>query len=236
MSVFRAAGVLAGVVAAWVAVRSGTGVLLAVPLLSTGIVAGVLLGELFAPRPGGAVRRASLRVRRVTDYLPPAPATVAGCASLLLLGVSTGTTSLAGHGRLLECGGAAVGPFPGAYSTVPTGAVVGGGLLLAALTLRRVTRRPWLDDDAARRRSARTVTAASGVLVSAPLAAVSVSGGWALHRLADTCGHSWWTAAGQGLLVLAALAVLALGWFGAALLIPPTAPTAAGTVPAVAAR
>ena len=234
---WRLAGLLVGALAAYAAVQAdglGRGLLLAAPIFGLGILGGALLGEITAPGPAGVVRRAQLRTRRATDYLPRVLSPVVLAAAVAFLAVSAATTALAtpddqGRARALECalGDMTAGhsPFPGSFYTVPALAAVLLGLALAALVLRRVAGRPQMaesagTDDAVRRRSAEAVVAATGVLVLVPLVGFAVTGGGGLVALGGTCERNGWTVAGWGLLVVGGLAAAAACWCAAVLLAP----------------
>jgi hypothetical protein len=201
---WRAAGLGAGVVgAALVLARShlGDGALLAAPVGALGVLAGVAVGELRAPRPAGPVRSAALEVRRVRDHLPrgltSAVATaLAGLALLLAATTATGSADDLGRpGRWLvlrrgDLGVEARGPWPGAYYSLPLAVVVLAGLAAAGIALVRVVRRPRPDgdrerDDLVRRSSAEAVVAAVGVLAAVPLAGCAAVAAGGLLGFAD---------------------------------------------------
>lgn len=186
---WRWGGALAGAIAATGVALSmglGRGLLLAAPVFSLGVVLGVVLGELRTPRPVGPVRRAAVETRSVGDYLPRRLAVsvaVAGVAELVLLVWTTSRGSSddmgrAGRSLTHVCGDLTTtrSPWPGSFYTVPLGAAVLVGLLLAAVGLWRVVGRPrpvdrageLIHDDQARRLSATTLTGACGVLISVP--------------------------------------------------------------------
>ena len=123
------------------------------------------------------------------------------------------------------------GPWPGAYYTAPLLVVVVVGVLLALLVLRTTVARPPVPaavtqgaapaaqaaqaaqaaglDTAQRIRSAQAVVAAVGVLLSVPLAGMSLFAGVAVGGMGG-CAPAWWTGVGLalGLLALAATGVL----------------------------
>jgi hypothetical protein len=235
---WRWAGIVLGAVAAYLTMGAdalGRGILLAPPVFGLCVLAGALAGEFTGRSPAGGTRRAQLRVRRTVDYLPRGlGASVAG-AVLVLLALAAATTAAGSPddqgraGRALVCtfpeGGASHGPWPGRFYTFPALAVVLAGLVLTALALRRVVRRPQPagvaeGDDMLRRRSAEVITAATGVLVLVPLIGIATTAGAAMSSLADVCGHPWWTVAGRGLEGLALAAFVTVAWCGARLLLP----------------
>ena len=234
---WRLAGVLAGVigvVVVLVASVSIRGVLVAAPVFGVGVLAGTLAGELGMPAPTGQVRSAELRVRRTADYVPRGLGALV-CASAVALVALVAVTTTARLPGLLgspsdpECyvheGDYGVGLWPGVQNTVPALSVVLIGLMLAALTLRRVVRRPRSADvvrfdDVSRRRSAEVVTAASGVLVLASCLSIAGTAGLTLRFLASVCTASSWASNGTLLSIVALAAFLATAWCGAALLLP----------------
>lgn len=235
---WRWGGVLVGAIAALVVALSmglGRGVLLAVPVFSLGVVLGVVLGELRAPRPAGPVRRAAVETRSVRDYLPRWPAAfvaVAGVTELVLLVWTTSVGSSddmgrAGRSLTRVCGDVTTtkGPWPGSFYSVPLGAAVVVGLLLAAVGLWRVVGRPrptdesgeLVHDDQARRLSATALTGACGVLITVPLLGASLVAAAAL--LPMPCAPTSWTLIGWALIVLAAGWLVLLGWSVKAILL-----------------
>jgi hypothetical protein len=238
-----AVGVVVGVVAAYQG-GLGRGLLLAAPLFALCVLAGVLVGELRVGTPGGPVRQAALEVRRVRDYLPRALGSAVGAAGALLAVVLVLTTAVgspddmgrAGRDLVRRCSAvltAGAGPWPGSYYAFPLAVVVLCGLLAAGVVLTRVVRRPRQSDDLAvdealRRSAAGAVTAAVGLLITVPLAGVSIVAGAALVGV--SCHPAWWSVAALGLatvaiacLALAAVCVSTLtarGWRDARLAVP----------------
>ncbi|WP_436521042.1 hypothetical protein [Actinoplanes sp. HUAS TT8] len=133
-------------------------------------------------------------------------------------------------------------PWPGRFYSLPIGAAILLGLAAAAFALRAVIRRPALTetahranagtpagtgpgvgigagvgagtaDDDLRRTSARTITAACGVLVTAPLAGSALFAAGALGRAG--CPSAIYPLAHWTALALAGLTVLAAGTFTA---------------------
>ncbi|MEJ5946803.1 hypothetical protein WDZ17_16015 [Pseudokineococcus basanitobsidens] len=236
----RWTGAAVGVVAALVLASAGTlgrGPLLAPAALGLGVLAGVLVGELAVrPRRTG-VRSASLETRRVRDLLPRPTAAVVAATTVFLLGLLVVTTATASPddlgrpGRSLagSCSAGtsfARGPWPGSYYSLPLAVAVLVGLLAAALVLRRVAARPAVGgtpeldeaDLVLRRRAGAAVTAAVGVLVSAPLAGVlAVSAGVAGGL---DCPSGAWQALTVVLVAALPVSVAVLGWCAAVLLVP----------------
>jgi hypothetical protein len=240
----RAAGILAGSGAAFVvseADRLGLGQALAVPVFGACLIGGVFLGELTLPRPPTTgVRTARLTPRQVRDFLPRVPTTVLvvlGAALLGLLSVTTVTGSADDQGRAgriirFDCppvaGGTVTsgrGPWPGSYYSVPILLTVLATVVLAAVVLRAIVRRPHADvDDASaddyRRRSASTVVATLGLVVAVPLAGSALITAGALRG--ETCAPGIARAMSTPLAALALVAVLAIGYYAARLLLPPS--------------
>jgi hypothetical protein len=243
---WRWAGIGAGAGAAYGAATSGrfgSGLLFAAPLFGLFALAGALAGEFTRPIPGGPVRRAHLRVRRVRDYAPARLGAVVIAATMVLFVLAAVTTTVASAddlgraGRWLACvngqHGAAYGPWPGSFYTVPGLGLVLAGLVLAALTLRRIARRPQPADNAEaddrmRRCSTDLVVSATGILVLVPLAGIALTASVPLMVLADECGHVWWTGAGWSLIGLTGAASALAIWCLSRLLLPRNSGGAAG--------
>lgn len=237
---WRAAGVLLGLVAAALTYRYGSlgrGVMLAAPVFALCLLLGVVAGELQVRAPQTTTRAAALEVRRLRDYVPRVLGSVVGVATGLLVLLLTATTALgsaddlgrAGRTLSRQCSelvSSSRSPWPGSFYSVPLAAVLLVGLVVAALALVQVVRRPRqgedprLDDDL-RRHAATAVTAAVGLLVTVPLAGVSVV---AAQGLLQICAPPpAWTLGGRVLLLVAPAAV-ALGiWCAAVLLVPSSA-------------
>ena len=232
---WRTGGLLVGVIVAIVSARVGTlgrGLMLAGPLLALCVLLGVVLGELRVTAPPAAERRAVLEVRRVRDYVPRRLATVVVASATLLAGLLVTTTAMGSsddlgrEGRWLarQCSDVlseARGPWPGSFYSVPLAVVVGLGLIVAALALRQVVRRPrqgsdLAADDSLRRRAAETVTAAAGLLVAVPFAGVAMIAGIGLNG--TSCAPASWTALSTVLLLLVPVQ-LGLGAWCAGLLL-----------------
>jgi hypothetical protein len=203
-AVCRVAGLAGGFVLAWWLAQTeglGMGVALALPALAVCVLTGVLVGELATGNPSGETRRATLEVRSAWSYLPYVRVRwLAGLTGLLLVvltmtSVAGGPDDMGRPGRAFTtaCGSdvvTSVGPWPGTFYSLPVGAVVLVGAILAAVVLRTVLRRPrpavddntLASDDALRRGAARAITGACGLLVAAPLAGTAFFAGAALLR------------------------------------------------------
>ena len=238
---WRVAGLLVGLVGGYLVSSDshslGIGPLLSMPVIGGGVLAGVLVGELTAPGPGRTpTRHAQLEIRNVTDYLPRRMLILIGFITALLALVLCATTFVAvpddlgraGRALSIVCANGTTsvgGPWPGIYYSAPTGVVVLLGFILAALTVRRIARRPRVSADSAsraledtiRRQTAFTVSAAYGVLVAGPLTGIGLISGL---ELLDNCGPVMVHAAGWALVAIGAAALVALCWFMLAILFP----------------
>jgi len=236
----RWAGLALGAVAALVVASAGTlgrGPLLAPAVLGLGVVLGVLVGELAVRPRHGRVRSASLAVRRARDLVPRPTGLAVGVATALLLALLVVTTAVASPDDLGRTGRALAGsctptsswsrtPWPGAFYSAPLAAAVLVGTGAAAAVLRRVAARPVVGGDGAldaadavlRRRAGSALTAAVGVLVTAPLAGVLAV------AAPVAAGHECPTPAFRGLTAALVLglpvAVGLLAWCLAVLLVP----------------
>jgi hypothetical protein len=232
---WRVAGVAVGLVVGVLAAYQGAlgrGLLLAAPLFALCVLAGVLVGELRIGAPGGPVRRATLEVRRIRDYVPRALSSAVVVAGVLLAVVLVSTTAagsaddLGRAGRSLErrCSavtGEGAGPWPGSYYAFPLAVVVLCGLLAAGVVLTRVVRRPLQSEDPAvdealRRSAAGAVTAAVGLLIAVPLAGISAVAAAALSNI--TCRPEWWTVAANALAGLAVASLILAAWCASTLM------------------
>lgn len=201
-----AAAVLSGVLDGLPGLGLGRGTLLA---LGAGAFVGVLvicIGELTTPSPEGRVRHAGLARRSPSTFVRRGPAVVAGLGLATLAAVLTTGVLLASpddmgrEGRSINIvcptpDGAAVGsghgPFPGSFYAVPIALGVVGLLLLTAVGLSAVARRPGLGvesaplDAALRRGSATRILGALGVAAwgtTVPIAAALAMGLGAMRR------------------------------------------------------
>jgi hypothetical protein len=97
------------------------------------------------------------------------------------------------------------------------------GLLMAYAAMRTIVRRPRSGstsdvaiDDAMRKRAARVVTGAVGVLITIPLAGVSLTAAGGL--LSISCAPTSWTIMGWSLLALVSASLAIVSWCAAAVL------------------
>jgi hypothetical protein len=251
---WRTAGLVLGVAVAATAAQTGglgRGLMLAGPLLALCVLLGVVVGELRVTAPPAGERTALLEVRRVRDYLPHHLAGTVLTAALLLSALLATTTAMGsaddlgrdGRSLAYQCGAllsGTVGPWAGSFYSLPLAAVVALGLLVAAVALRAVVRRPrqgadLLADDVLRRRAAQTVTAAAGLLVVVPFAGVALTTAAALRAALGngaldgvSCAPEGWQGSATVLLLLVPV-LLAVGVWCAGVLL-------GGTSPAVARR
>jgi hypothetical protein len=228
-----AVAVLAAAPPSWL----GLGITLAGPAFALCLLAGVLMGEIAGTTPVGPTRTAAIEVRAVRSYLPRAMArwvVALGAALVVLLSLTSVTGNAddlgrAGRAFTQSCAAgqmATVGPWPGAYYSLPIGATVLIGLGAAAVTAQAVSRRrrPAPEesvraaDDRARRASARAITAACGVLVAAPLAGSAVITGMAL--LGNVCAPNALSALGWAAIAIGLAAAVATCWFAMATMLP----------------
>lgn len=250
--VVRFAGILLGLVVALLfshAYTLGRGLLLAGPVAALTVVAAVTAGQVVLRPPAAPVRVASLRPRRVLDYVPHRLALSVAAMTVYLLALLTATSLMASADDLGRAGRAIAftgvdaaqqatcrsvqSPWPGSFYAVPILLVVMAGLAVALPSLRYVTLRPRLStddrvrgDEALRRRAARVVLAAVGVLVAVPALAVesTVSTTLATAAQAGSCPPpGWWRPAGWlvGVIGLPTFALFA--WCAVLLLAPAVA-------------
>jgi hypothetical protein len=231
----RWSGLLAGLAAmSWLIGSGGLefALLLVGPALGLPLLGGVLVGELARPAPErGPARRALLETRRIESYLPHwtwlvrwLAAAYVGLSVLAVL-LDRPAHSVDGRTVIYTCG-EALGPvaaWPPAAYTVPTLTLVLIGLGAAVGALHLLVRRPRpagvdvTDDDQARRDAAAAVVAAGAVLVTAPLAGLSLVAGLSLSR---SCAGPLGTLAQVPLFCLAAAAAAVGCWALAGLLVP----------------
>lgn len=176
------------------------------------------VGELTWPRPTGAVRRAALIPRRLSDVVPTwLRRTTWGWAGALTVAlVAMGFTAAEGHQfSAVDANGlvTTASPYPGWTYGVPL--LVAAALVVAATegVLRLIARRPAVVDadpayDAASRLlSAHRVLRGAQLVLALTLAGVLVFGGVAIHHTQELLGTSLWAA---GLAVGLAGVVVAL--------------------------
>lgn len=213
----------------------GRGVLLAPAVFGLVVLVAAAVGETVVrpPTPSGA-RRASLRPRRVLDYLPRrltqlVAAMGAALAATLVVTVATASPDDMGRaGRALSCVAGNVGqgrsPYPGSFYALPLAVVLALVVGVSALSARQAVLRPRglaeteRGDDELRRQSVTVVVAATGVALGATLTGIAFGAGLALTGL-DVCGASWMQPFGAALLVVAPAAGLAACWCLALLLV-----------------
>lgn len=235
---WRWVGVALGIVLAVVAIQVGgelgRGLMLAAPLFALGVLAGVIVGELRVAAPIRAARSASLEVRRVRDYLPRrlallVVAAVAGLGVLLVITTALGSPDDLGYAgrRLVQVCSETItegrGPWPGSFYSLPLATIVLGGLAAASFALQQVVRRPRQGEDIAiddtlRRQAVSAVLAATGILVTVPLAGVSAIASIAL--LGITCPPWWMTVLGWLLVVLVPFTTVLAVWCTTVLAMP----------------
>jgi hypothetical protein len=189
-------------------------------------MAGVCAADALA-RPGpGRLRAAGIAPRRARDYAPrglTASLTVQALVLLVLLTVAATTASADAGGRpgrslSVTCptGTYVHAPWPGLHYVGPALGGLAAGTVACVLLLRRVTTRTG--QDAQRHVNARAAVGAWGVLVTAPLFAVTLTMGPAL--LGVPCGGAMMNAALVGLAVTATTSALSAGHCLGVLLLP----------------
>ncbi|WP_432126964.1 hypothetical protein [Streptomyces sp. bgisy082] len=239
----RWGGAATGAAAAWTVADGaglGFGVLHALPVFAVCATAGVLAADALTPGPGGAVRLAGLVPRRVRDVLPAGFGLLLAAEAavlLALLAVAALTASPDDMGRAgrtlsVACTGLTEsrGPWPGLFYGLPVLAALAAGTAACGYALRRITGRPapggdsaaTADDARRRRERARAVTAAWGLLVSAPLAGAALFASGALRSL--SCVGPLVHTAGLLLLPVAAVAAGTALWSLFTVLAPPASP------------
>lgn len=215
---WRLAGLLVGLFAASLVTRVqdlGVSTLLAAPMVSAGILIGVLVGELATDPGRSPIRQARVEVRRVRDFLPRRMFWLVSAVTVALALVLAAATTFgvpddlgrAGRAVRFACSDGTTsvhGPWPGFYYSLPAAIAVLLGLMLSALALRRIVGRGRAStdsvfrarDDAVRRQTALAVTAAFGILASTLLAGTAFVAG---TDLVQPCAPT---------------AVLIAGWLG----------------------
>ena len=230
LAAYHWGGVLLGVLLAVAAIhadRLGRGLMLAAPLFGIGLLTGVVVGQLLTRPAVTGPRTAAVEVREPRRYLPGGLTRAVGTAAALVTVLLIFTTAAGSaddqhrSGRSFEriCGDVTSrrGPWPGAYYSVPLAIVLVIGLAVAVLALRALTNqpRPGVDhlagDDALRRRTAESVVAATGILVTLPLAGVSLTAAGALLTT-GYCSSAWEVILGWALLAIMPTVVVLFAW------------------------
>lgn len=235
LSRWRWTGILSGVVLAGVTISIGAlgrGLLLASMAFGLCVLVGVLAGELRVRPAHDALRAATLERRSVRSYLPAGLGATVGVATAALVALMAVTTAAGSADDLDRAGRVlryfpdathtrSIGPWPGAYYTVPVIVALLVAVLATIVVLRQVTLRPRAGDpsgdDALRRRSAEAVTAAWGVTTGIPLVGIAVTAAFCLFGMETPVS---WRVAGTGLLLLALAAVVLVFWCLTTLMVP----------------
>ncbi|WP_415949367.1 hypothetical protein [Streptomyces sp. KLOTTS4A1] len=155
------------------------------PVFGLCAMAGVLAADVIArPGPGG-LRAADVTPRLARDYVPRSLAVVLAVQAVVLSALLVVATVMASSdaggraGRALSvtcpAGTHLLSPWPGSYYAWPALGGLALGTVACVLLVRRVTAHSGDDDQ--RRINARAAVGAWGVLVSAPLFAVSTTMG-----------------------------------------------------------
>ncbi|MEU1323986.1 hypothetical protein [Streptomyces microflavus] len=197
-----------------------------IPVFGLCVMAGLLAADAIARPEPRWLRAADVTPRRIRDYAPRSLATALAAQAVVLLAlliVAATTASADSEGRpgralSVTCPGGTylLSPWPGPHYTWP---VLGGlalGTVVCALFLRRITARSG--DDNQRRVNARAAVGAWGVLVSAPLFAVSATMG--LGVLSVPCGGATHSSAISGLAVAVVISATTAGHCLCVLLLP----------------
>jgi hypothetical protein len=158
--------------------------LYAFPVFGLCVMAGVLAADVLARRRRSWIRVADVTPRRMRDYVPRALVIFLAAQAVVLtvlLAIAAGTASAdaggrAGRALAVRCpaGDQLLSPWPGPYYAWPSLGGVVLGSVACFLLLRRITLRS-VSDDLRRRTQARAAVGAWGVLVTAPLFAVSLT-------------------------------------------------------------
>jgi hypothetical protein len=213
-----AAGVFAGHAVASLDDGLGVGILYSIPTFGLCAVAGVLVSGALTPPPQGAVRTAGLTPRRVRDYVPRrmTPLLLGQAAVLVILLVvaaavaSPDDMGRAGRSLTATCHGVtqAAGPWPGLFYGLPVLASLACSTVACGWSLSRIARRPG--DEQTRHDRALAITAAWGLLVSAPLLGTASSASGALMNL--TCDGTPGTIANWLLYPVALISLVTVPW------------------------
>lgn len=184
------------------------------PVFGLCVMAGVFTADVIARPSPGRLRVAEVTPRRIRDHLPRllTAALAAQAVVLLILLIVAATTASADadgrSGRALSvtcpAGVQLLSPWPGPYYAWPALGGLALGTIACALLLRRVTARSGSDDQ--RRMSIRAAIGAWGVLVTAPLFAVSLTMGVVVLSL--SCAGAMKDVAMWGLAVTALTSAL----------------------------
>lgn len=225
----RVLGLAGGVMAAYSLagrLEYGRGEMLAPSVFGLAVVIAVAVGEtVVRPRRPAGPRSASLRTRRIGEYLPRWTAwsvlgTGAALAATLTLTTATASWDDWARGmRVISCtsvgAGSSTGPYPGSFYSLPLASVLVAVLLVAGVAAHQVIRRPRglaetdSGEDVLRKRSLTVIIAATGVAIAFSHAGVAATAGTALVGLGG-CAPAW--AAPVGWLVgLSALPALFVG-------------------------
>ncbi|MGW6564916.1 hypothetical protein [Streptomyces sp. NPDC054975] len=196
------------------------------PVFGLCVMAGVLAADVIARPSPRWLRAAEVTPRRIRDYAPrslTAALAAQAVALLVLLIVATTTASADSDGRsgravsvTCSAGTYLLSPWPGPYYTWPALGGLALGTVACALLLRRVTLRSGSDDQ--RRIDARAAVGAWGVLVSAPLFAVSSA--MAVGVLGVPCGGATNDVALAGMAIAALISAPTAGHCLCVLLLP----------------
>ncbi|MFJ8859706.1 hypothetical protein ACIRD8_14860 [Streptomyces sp. NPDC102451] len=197
-----------------------------IPVFGLCVMAGVFAADIVARPSGGWHRAAEVTPRRIRDYVPRSLTAVLAAQAvalpvILVVAAATASADSGGRpGRALSVTCAAgthlLSPWPGPYYAWPALGGLTLGTVACVLLLRRVTVRSGSDDQ--RRVNARAAVGAWGVLVSAPLFAVSVTAGFVM--LSMPCGGTMTVLALWGLAFAALASVLTAGHCLGVLLLP----------------
>jgi hypothetical protein len=163
VAMWRWSGIAAGALAALATAVAGTlgvGLMLSGPVFGAFVLAGVLAGELSVRAPTGRTRRASIAVRRASDYIPRRLARSVATAAVGLGVLLTMTTLMgsadsqgnAGRALIRQCSAELTeghGPWLGSFYSVPVAIMIFIGLTAAAFAMRQIVRRSRPGDPAA---------------------------------------------------------------------------------------